>query len=337
MAPVAFGHALHLGHPNPYGGSCMNSFRSFDGTRIAYHDQGEGPVVILLHGYGLDGLGHFGHFDHSRPILEKTLSLFQQEMGFAPPMPDPPIEGRPGLIERLLAAGARVIVPDMRGFGASDKPYDTAAYADSAMARDVAALIDHLGLDAVDVLGFSMGSVTATKLLALGISQVKSAILVGVADYILEGEAMQLPKNWPLPDHLPKPLTMRAYSEEGANILDRGEIDRGNLMTAQVILVRATGADPKVLAAVLRGAMAEQVPPEALRKVDVPVLLLNGKTDIANQAIERLLEVIPTAHSATCDGDHGSTPFQPSFQQSVTDFFELQWTARRSKLAGAVI
>jgi pimeloyl-ACP methyl ester carboxylesterase len=261
-------------------------------------------------------------------MLEKTLALFHEEIGFAPPMPEPPAEGRPGLIHWLLKAGARVIVPDMRGFGESDKPQDPMAYANSAMARDVAALIAHLGLDTVDVLGFSMGSVTATKLLALGIPQVKSAILVGVGDYILEGESIVLPKNWPMPAHLPNPLTMRAHAEEGANILDRGVIERGNLMMAQVILVRATGADPKVLAAVLRGAMAEQIPPEALRKVNARVLVLNGKADVANQKTGRLLEVIPNACSTACDGDHGSTPFQPSFQQAVTDFFNEQWQAR---------
>jgi len=54
----------------------MNSFTSFDGIRIAYHDEGAGPVVILLHGFGLDGLGNFGYFDRSRPVFEKTLSLF---------------------------------------------------------------------------------------------------------------------------------------------------------------------------------------------------------------------------------------------------------------------
>ena len=55
----------------------MKSFTSFDGTRIAYHDEGAGPVVVLLHEFGLDGLGNFGHFDRSRPVLERTLSLFQ--------------------------------------------------------------------------------------------------------------------------------------------------------------------------------------------------------------------------------------------------------------------
>ncbi len=120
-------------------------------------------------------------------------------------------------------------------------------------------------------------------------------------------------------------------------MLDRNEIVRGDLMSAQVILVRATGADPNVLAAVLRGAMAEQVPPEALRKVEAPVLVLNGTADMANQAIRQLLEVLPNTRSATCEGDHGSTPFQPSFQQAVSVFFKEQWRARGVRVGAPVL
>ena len=68
----------------------MKSFLSFDGARIAYHDEGQGPAVVLLHGYGLDALGNYGPFEHSRPTMEKNLALFRQEFGVAPPMPDPP-------------------------------------------------------------------------------------------------------------------------------------------------------------------------------------------------------------------------------------------------------
>ena len=144
------------GRTRSTGGS--SSFASFDGTRIAYSDEGEGPAVILLHGFGMDGLDNYGPFDRLLPKLERTNALLRETFGAAPPLPSPPAEGRPGLAVRLREAGARVIVPDMRGFGASDKPRDTVAYADSAMARDVIALVRHLGLDAVDVLGFSMGS-----------------------------------------------------------------------------------------------------------------------------------------------------------------------------------
>jgi len=38
----------------------VKTFTSFDGIRIAYHDEGEGPAVVLLHGGYVDGLGQFG-------------------------------------------------------------------------------------------------------------------------------------------------------------------------------------------------------------------------------------------------------------------------------------
>jgi len=96
-------------------------------------------------------------------------------------------------------------------------------------------------------------------------------------------------------------------------------------------MAKATGANPKVLAAVLRGAVAEQVPPELLREVEAPVLVLNGTGDVANREVKRLLEVIPNALSAACEGDHGSTPFQPSFQGAVSHFFEERWRVRGAR------
>jgi pimeloyl-ACP methyl ester carboxylesterase len=311
----------------------MNTFTSFDGTRIAYHDEGEGPAVILVHGFGTDGLTQFGDFGRLRGQLDKLLALFREHMGFEPPLPEPPAEGRPGLIPRLRAAGARVVVPDLRGFGASDKPRDPAAYARSAMARDVLALIEHLGLGAADVLGFSMGSLTAAQLLARGAAPVKSAILSGVAGYILEGEVLDLPENFPMAAHLPRPLTLRAGAEGRARVLDRGEIFPGDLSTFGVIAARATGADPAVLAAVERGAV-EPVPVEPLREARVPVLVLNGTADLANQSVGRLLEVLPNARTGSCDGDHHSTPWYPSFQEAVVDFFTEQWRARGVPLRG---
>ena len=207
----------------------MNSFTSFDGVRIAYHDEGVGPAVILLHGFGADSLRQFGEFERILPGLEKRQAMFREAFGGAPPLPDPPVEGRPGLVRALQAARARTILPDLRGFGASDKPKEKAAYENSAMALDVIALIDHLHLDAVDLIGFSMGSGTTARVLALRPPQVRSAILAGVGDYALEDSVLEFPKNWPVPDSVPRPLTRRVWAEEGARILEQGEIVPGHL------------------------------------------------------------------------------------------------------------
>ena len=69
-------------------------------------------------------------------------------------------------------------------------------------------------------------------------------------------------------------------------------------------------------------------PVEALRKIDIPVLILNGKAGVANQKVAGLLQEIPTARSAACEGDHYSTPYQPTFQQAVVQFLEEQWRLR---------
>jgi pimeloyl-ACP methyl ester carboxylesterase len=306
----------------------VNTFVSFDGIRIAYHDEGAGPAVILLHGFGVDGLGQFGDFERILPILEKRQEMFREVFGGAPPLPNPPLEGRPGLVRALQAAGARTILPDMRGFGASEKPREKAAYEDSAFARDVIALIDHLRLDAVDVIGFSMGAGVGARLLILRPPQVRSAILAGIGDYAIEDTVLEFPANWPVPDSVPRPITAQVWAEEGARILEKGEIVPGHLASATLIAARVTGADSKVLAAVIRGHVARTLPAEALRTIDIPVFILNGKADVANQKIAGLLKAIPTARSAECEGDHHSTPYQPTFQQAVVQFFEEQWRQR---------
>jgi len=113
------------------------------------------------------------------------------------------------VVHALLAAGVRILLPDMRGFGASDKPREKAVYENSAMARDVVALMEHLRLPAVDVLGFSMGAGVAARLLLLQPPQVKSTILAGIGDYLIEDSVMEFPKSWPVPDSVPRPITGR--------------------------------------------------------------------------------------------------------------------------------
>ena len=115
----------------------MNTLPSFDGIRIAYHDEREGPAVILLHRGYLDGLSQFGAFERVLPLEEKRQEMFRQVFGGALPVPNPPLEGRPGMVRALRAAGARTILPDMRGFEGPDRPREKAAYENSAMARDV--------------------------------------------------------------------------------------------------------------------------------------------------------------------------------------------------------
>lgn len=99
-------------------------FVSFDGTRIAWTELGEGRPLILLHG------------------LFSNANMNWVKFGTA---------------SRLAAAGIRVIMPDFRGHGKSAAPNDAAAYPPDVLASDTLALVAHLALTDYDLAGYSLG------------------------------------------------------------------------------------------------------------------------------------------------------------------------------------
>lgn len=94
---------------------------------VAEHGPPEGPVVILLHGF---------------PELGYS---WRHQIG------------------PLAAAGHRVLVPDLRGFGGSDRPGPVEAYAITALAGDVIGLIDHAGVARATLVGHDWGADLAWK------------------------------------------------------------------------------------------------------------------------------------------------------------------------------
>lgn len=70
------------------------------------------------------------------------------------------------LVEPLLTPDTHVVVPDLRGFGASNRPTDADndAYGAAAQGRSIAALIEELELPQVVVAGYDIGSRIAQQL-----------------------------------------------------------------------------------------------------------------------------------------------------------------------------
>jgi pimeloyl-ACP methyl ester carboxylesterase len=100
-----------------------------DGVRLWALDAGprDGPVVVLVHGFP-----------------ELAYSWRRQ-------------------IPALTAAGYRVLAPDLRGAGRSDRPEQTAAYAVTELTADVVALVDHAGVDRAVLIGHDWGADTVWK------------------------------------------------------------------------------------------------------------------------------------------------------------------------------
>jgi pimeloyl-ACP methyl ester carboxylesterase len=76
-----------------------------------------------------------------------------------------------------LPANVRAIVPTQRGHGDSDKP--ACCYALADFARDAITLLDSLGIDRVDVVGHSMGSLIAQRIAVEYPTRVDKLVLVG--------------------------------------------------------------------------------------------------------------------------------------------------------------
>jgi pimeloyl-ACP methyl ester carboxylesterase len=102
---------------------------TYEGHRIEYDSYGEGDrVIVLVHGL----LMNRHMFERLGPALAKR--------------------------------GNRVICVDLLGHGRSDRPEDLRLYSMPLFARQVAALIDHLGLDSAVVGGTSLGANVALEL-----------------------------------------------------------------------------------------------------------------------------------------------------------------------------
>ena len=93
-----------------------------DGVELAVLDQGEGPAVLLLHGFP----------DSAR--------LWRHQI--------------PSLVQR----GFRVVAPDLRGFGDSDKPAEIDSYRVGKSVSDLTKVLDALEIEQANVVGHDWGA-----------------------------------------------------------------------------------------------------------------------------------------------------------------------------------
>jgi len=117
-----------------------------DGVGIEYEVVGEGRPVVLLHGFPDSGR----LWRHQAPALAE--------------------------------AGFQVIVPDLRGYGRSDKPEPVEAYSIPVLAGDVLAILAERGIGKAHVVGHDWGAALAWALASFAPGNVDHLVVLSVGN-----------------------------------------------------------------------------------------------------------------------------------------------------------
>jgi non-heme chloroperoxidase len=213
---------------------------------IHYEDHGFGQPVVLIHGYPLNGA-----------------SWEKQERA-------------------LLQAGYRVITYDRRGFGKSSQP--TVGYDYDTFAADLNALLEHLDLSDVVLVGFSMGTGEVTRYLSsYGSIRVAKAVLMGaIPPYLLktsdnpdgvDGAVFDEIKAAVVKD---RPAYFKDFLDNFYNVDELGGT-RISEPAWQNSFTVAIGASPYAAHACVDTWLTDFR--DDLPKIDVPTLLIHGDAD----------------------------------------------------------
>jgi len=246
----------------------MATFDSFDGLSLYYDDQGDGPTVVLLHGFAADTNVNYV---------------------------------RSGILDLLLDEGYRVVALDARGHGLSSKPTDPDAYADDAMKRDVVALFDHLGLDDVVLVGYSMGAHLSLRL-APDEPRVKALVLLGIGESAAGGESG--------PER--RDALMAVLEADSPDDVDDASLRQFRVMA---------GLDREPLLAYMQAPWPEN--DTRLGDIKVPVLLVVGDDDENAGDPSGLAEQLG-ATLVRVPGDHFTANARPELHRALLGFVAEQ-------------
>ena len=241
-------------------------FESFDGTRLALHTLGDGRPIVLLHG------------------LFSSAQMNWIKWGHA---------------ERIAALGYRVHMLDFRVHGESEAPRDPARYPPNVLVRDVAALIDHLALDAYDLGGFSLGARTSLHAVAHGVLAPERLIVGGMGTAGL-GEWQK----------------RSAYFRRVIDEFDA--IERGDPAYFSMQFLKSQKTD-RVAARLLLDTMAD-LDLADLARITCPTLVVCGDEDRDNGSAEALADLLPDATFVEVPGTHMGSVTKPDLGQAMAEW-----------------
>jgi pimeloyl-ACP methyl ester carboxylesterase len=240
---------------------------------IHYEVIGQGRPIVLVHGFS---------------------SSFERDWRLS------------GWVDFLVGEGRQVIGLDCRGHGRSGKPHSPAAYAGNQIPDDVLAVMDAVGIERADIMGYSMGALVTLNLLPRHAERFTTAVVGGTG--------------------LPRPATdpqRRAALAAALEVADPATISEPTALRFRQAAERR-GNDLLALAALQRSERT-QADQADLRQLELPLLVVVGEKDEVLESARQLVAAVAGAELVTLAGeDHQSAVGAQGYKQAVGRFLQAR-------------
>lgn len=237
----------------------------FEGAALSVKRLGQGRPVLLMHGLFSSAQVNWIRFGHAQALAD---------------------------------AGFEAIMPDLRGHGDSAAPHDPAAWPHDVLVRDVAALVEHLGLSDFDLVGFSLGARTAAR-----------AVISGLAPrrLVLAGMGLQGLAGWE---------RRAAFFTDAIDRFDT--VKHGDPAFMAVSFMKTMKVDREA-ARLLLGSV-DDLEPAQLAAITMPAMVLCGAQDRDNGDPHALVAALPQGRMVEIPGSHMSSVAEPALGRELVRF-----------------
>jgi pimeloyl-ACP methyl ester carboxylesterase len=245
----------------------IDQFTASDGVELAWREMGKGRPVILLHGLFSDGQMNWIKF---------------------------------GNAERVAAEGFRVIMPDLRAHGLSEKPHDPANYPQAVLVRDLKELIAHLALIDFDLGGFSLGARTTIEAVIGGVMPRRA---------ILSGTGLDVLTNW------------ERRRDFYTSAIDKfGAVSHGDPHWFAIQFMKTMKVDREAARLLLDTMRDREDKHEMVDAFTMPTLVVCGAQDDDNGSAIELAAILPNAEYAEIPGTHMSSITNKELGEEIAGF-----------------
>ncbi len=242
----------------------QEKFISFDGSTIAYIDEEKDAPVLLIHGF-INDVNSWSTTAIKKQVIEN---------------------------------GYRVIIPDLRGNGFSEKPKDKNEFKNNAEIKNLKALLDHLKINKHTAIGYPRGSIILAKWLTEEY-RINKAVIGGM------GLGFSNP-NWDK-----RIIFEKAFLEiEPLNEMTEGAVRYAKSKNANLDCLGWSQRYQPVASK------------KALSEMKVNTLVIAGDQDIDNGYPSDLSDLLPNTTLVIVPGDHNTTYRKEPFATAVMTFLK---------------